>query len=57
MILMPIICHALKIDVLEMEQAFQIGYWEGEFFFTFHLEGAGGIPRVTHVFLELALDV
>jgi hypothetical protein len=30
MISMPIVCLAFKIDVLKMEQAFQIGYHEGD---------------------------
>ncbi len=30
MVVMPIVCLALKIDVMKMEQAFQTGYKEGE---------------------------
>jgi hypothetical protein len=30
MISMHVVCLALKIDVLKMEQAFQIGYNEGD---------------------------
>jgi len=30
MVAMPIVCLALKIDVMKMEQAFQMGYKEGE---------------------------
>jgi hypothetical protein len=30
MISMFVICHALKIDVLKLEHAFQIGYCKGD---------------------------
>jgi hypothetical protein len=30
MLSMPILCHALKIDVLKMEHAFQTRYYEGD---------------------------
>jgi len=33
MVVMPIICPTLKIDVMKMEQAFQMGYMEGEWAF------------------------
>ncbi len=42
MISMLVVCHALKIDVLKMEQAFQIGYCEGEkVFYVFPLSWEG----------------
>jgi hypothetical protein len=30
MISMLVVHHAFKIDVLKMEEAFQINYWEGD---------------------------
>jgi len=30
MISMHVVCFALKIDVLKMEQTFQIGYYKGD---------------------------
>jgi hypothetical protein len=42
MILMPIVWPTLKIDVLKMEQAFQMGYMEGEkAFFILHTNWQG----------------
>lgn len=39
---MHVICHAFNIDVLKMEQAFHMGYWEGDkVFYVFPLNQKG----------------